>query len=58
MRFIFDGVIEMTVVESMGKMKRQMRVYSLKRGKHDPDWHEFSITNRGIVVKPRLSRII
>ena len=58
LRFIFDGVLEMTLVESKGKMQRLIRVYSLKMGRHDTDWHEFQITNRGITIKPQLTKII
>ncbi len=58
LRFIFDGVLEMSLVESNGRMQRMIRVYSLKMGRHSTDWHEFQINNSGIKVKPTLKKII
>jgi len=50
LRFLFDGVIEMGMTEEDGRLKRQIRVYSLKMGKHDTSWHEFRIRDRGIKI--------
>ncbi len=50
LRFIFDGVIEMAVTEEEGRLKRIIRVFSLKGGKHDTSWHEFTISDEGIEV--------
>jgi len=50
LRFIFDGVIEMGVTEDEGRLKRRIRVYSLRMGRHDTSWHELRITNRGIEI--------
>ncbi len=52
MRFIFDGVIEMQLKESgeAGELRRLIRIYSLKLGRHDTSWHEFQITSKGIDI--------
>jgi KaiC/GvpD/RAD55 family RecA-like ATPase len=50
LRFVFDGVIEMRMTEAEGWMKREMRVYSLRLGRHDNSWHEFQVTNDGIKI--------
>jgi len=50
LRFIFDGVIEMAITEDEGRLKRRIRVYSLKLGRHDTSWHEFQITNAGVSI--------
>ncbi len=50
LRIIFDGVIEMDIVEDKSGLKRRMRIFSLKQVKHDSSWHEFQITNEGIEI--------
>ncbi len=50
LRFLFDGVIEMGVTEEAGRLKRRIRVYSLKMSRHDTSWHEFKITDEGIEI--------
>ncbi len=50
LRFIFDGVIEMAVTEEKGRLKRIIRVFSFKAGKHDTSWHEFTISNKGVEI--------
>jgi len=50
LRIVFDGVIEMRLTEAEGWMKREMRVYSMRLGRHDNSWHEFQVTNEGIKI--------
>lgn len=50
LRFVYDGVIEMNLVEDQARLRRRIRVYSLKIGRHDPSWHEFQITSSGIKI--------
>lgn len=50
LRFVFDGVIEMRFKEDEGRLKREIRIYSLKSGRHDASWHEFQITDGGIKI--------
>lgn len=50
LRFLFDGVIDMRVTDEGGQLRRLIRVYSLKMGRHDTSWHEFQITPKGIEI--------
>ena len=50
LRIVFDGVIEMDITEDKSGLKRKMRIFSLKQGRHDSSWHEFKITNKGIEI--------
>ncbi|MEM3571963.1 MAG: ATPase domain-containing protein [Candidatus Bathyarchaeia archaeon] len=47
---MFDGVIEMRFKEDKEQLKREIRIYSLKSGRHDSSWHEFQITDKGIKI--------
>ena len=55
LREIFDGTLEMKMEteknESGEEIKRLLRLFSLKGGKHKTHWTPFEITNNGILVK-------
>ncbi len=55
LREIFDGTLEMKMEnqksEAGEEMKRLLRLFSLKGGRHKTNWTPFEITNSGIVVK-------
>ena len=55
LREIFDGTLEMKMEteknESGEEIKRLLRLFSLKGGKHKTHWTPFEITNNGILVR-------
>ena len=55
LREIFDGTLEMKMEnqksEAGEEMKRLLRLFSLKGGRHKTNWTPFEITNHGIAVK-------
>jgi len=46
LRLLFDGVLELKLTENDGKLKRFIRVHSLKGFNHDTAWRRFKIVNR------------
>lgn len=50
LRSMLDGVIEMAYDESSGKLQRLLRVFSLRKTRHDASWVPFQLTERGILI--------
>jgi len=50
LRTDFEGVIELNLDESKGKLERSLRILSIKGVEHDTDWYPFKITNEGILI--------
>lgn len=50
MKFVLDGVIELKMEEAAGKLRRFIRVYSMRGAKHRTEWVPMDITDKGIVV--------
>ena len=57
LRYMFDGIVELKLEERDGELRRFIRVYSMKRAKHELKWFPFKITNDGIVVENRSANL-
>lgn len=51
LRFIFDGVFEMSFLEDGGKVDKRFRVFSLPRVEYTTEWIKFQLLPRGIVFE-------
>jgi len=56
LRLLFDGVLELKLIENEGKLERLIRVHSLKVGSHDTSWRSFKIVNRAFQIGPEGGR--
>ena len=50
LRTFFQGIIELKLEESSGRLERFLRIFALKGASHTTDWYPFSITEDGIMI--------